>query len=265
MEKLKKPLLHPNDYLSSVDICTSLAAYLSEIIYTKNYLLTFTDDLLLLLLKLSCDTTINSDYLSSDSIWEAQTAWQDALTLLSSCLPRNELETTMDKIVSFIQKSLEMENMSEEKLESIIRVSINLCQAIYKATPLEMNGVLNKLFNHSILIDQRNCISGICNWAEYINGKLSSCYNEFESVRDVKMDCQMLQFFIWLYVKINVLIANVEDKMDEDEEEAENSENIWSILDMRVNWIAQTFYDLELGKCFLDNYGTVSKFQNWLL
>ncbi|KAL3280345.1 hypothetical protein HHI36_017834 [Cryptolaemus montrouzieri] len=111
LEKLKEPLLNPNEYLISIDSCASLASYLSAIVYTEKLLLTFNDELLLALVRLSCNTNIDSDYLSCDTVWEVQTAWQDAFTVLSASLPLDELERILAKIVLIIQKTLEENNI----------------------------------------------------------------------------------------------------------------------------------------------------------
>lgn len=260
LDKLIHALLHPNDHLTTIDTCASLASYLSAIVYTKNYLLTFTDELLLSLMKLFCHTGIDIEYLSSDTIWEVQTAWQDALTVLSSNLPRTDLEMTVDKVVSFIQESFVSDNLEDEKLEKLIDVLINLCRAIYKATPLEMSNILSKLFDHDFILDNRNLVTELCKSAEYLNGKLASCYNEIKIESDINVESrELLHFFTWMYVRVSVLTANVEDTTADDEEEEEDNQvaEIWSILDSRMCWISQTLYDLELARCFLENYKTV--------
>ncbi|KAL3280344.1 hypothetical protein HHI36_017833 [Cryptolaemus montrouzieri] len=137
---------------------------------------------------------------------------------------------------------------------------ISLCRAIHKGIPLQMDKILKNLFQHSVISQWRNLVQNVCKSAEYLKGNLSSCYDEFKMESELQMDNEnVLHFFTWSHLIINVLTASLDefkpDDEEEDEEEADNS--IWTVLDSRIDWICDILYDFELARCFWENFKTV--------
>ncbi|KAK9879336.1 hypothetical protein WA026_004187 [Henosepilachna vigintioctopunctata] len=259
VNKLKEPLMQPNDYLLTIDASASFASYLSAIVYTEKLLLTYTDELLIAMISMSLESGVATECLTDDTIWEVQTAWQDAISTLASGLSQAELETVLEKVASMTMECFEDEDFDDKKFKKLVDLLIGLCRSIHKGIPLNMDPVLDKLFKRTSTIEWRKTLTDLCKAGEYLNGKLASCYDEFRTEVEAD-DRELLKFFAWVCLKIKVLSAHLEDCADYDDEEDEGGiekVTICSVLDARIDWICEMLYDSELGICFLENYCNV--------
>lgn len=142
ISKLILTMQNHTNYLVTADTCTSLSAYISAIIYTENLLLTYSDTLLLALFRLTCNPEIDNEIISKETVYEVTTSWQDAITLLSKSLSKEESLRLAAKLADIVEEEYLNSNLDEANVNHFILVIVNAITAFYKSLPLNLTEFL---------------------------------------------------------------------------------------------------------------------------
>lgn len=250
-----------SNYLVTADTCTSLAAYISAIIYTENLLLTYGDELLLALFKLSCTSDIDHEIISEETMYEVTTAWQDSVTLLTKNMEKEKNLDLILKLANIIKEEFMKSNLEETNINYMIKVFVNILRAIYRSLPLNLTEFLDIFVEKTF----ENCLEGtytqhLCILAEYITGNLSSPYKEIHPIKNSVEKNGVSRYFAWIYLKIGILASDLEDGNEDDEhfnEELtanEKSTIILSVIDQPHDYIAQLLHDLTVEQTYLETF-----------
>lgn len=154
------------------DDCISLAGYISALIYTENHLLKFGDQLLLTLFTLSCDPTFYRGNLSVETIYESNTAWQDAITLLMDKLTLEDCKHLTLKLAKIFGKFFQSESLNENHMQIMIDVAVNFLRAVYRSKPLSLSEYFVVFFDQLFFKEWEADIHGLCKGAEFVKGSL---------------------------------------------------------------------------------------------
>ncbi|RZC42281.1 E3 ubiquitin-protein ligase listerin [Asbolus verrucosus] len=260
--KLQLPLLHPKGFSSSIDSCARLASYVAEIIYTENTLLKCGEELLLALFQFCCSDHSDLENLTSDTQWEINTSWQDALTTLSRNLQKEELKNLTAKFATIIEENF-IGNSQIENDSHLIDVMVNFIKAVFDRQPLMITDIFNLFFNRDFLPSWRGKITELCLEAEYLSGNLTNPSGSFKIGAEVSEE-NILKYFVWSFIKISVLSAPLQDKNleEEDEDAPIDAKEIIYVIDDNPRLITELLLDLAAGSSFLNNYKMTKYFIN---
>lgn len=166
--------LHP----LAADNCTSLAGYISALVYTDNYLLQFGDSLLLALFKLSCDPTVDQEIITAETMYETSTAWQDAITLLTDKLDLKHSKNLTSKFAEIFENFFQSECLKETNLNHLTNVLVNFLRSVYRSKPLSMSEFLSVFLDQPFLKVWELEVHSLCKNSELIKGNLCSPYEK---------------------------------------------------------------------------------------
>ncbi|KAK4881955.1 hypothetical protein RN001_005274 [Aquatica leii] len=255
-KKMITPLLRPAEYPITLDTCASYAAFLSAILYTTNNKLIFGDELLLAMFNLSCQFDIDPDALSKDTIWEVNTAWQDAVSILVQEMSWEEIEKLTLKCGGLINQAVD-DHKNEKHLQHIIEVIVNFVKCL-EVNPLRICDVLNLLLKCDSLSFWASMLTEICASAEYVTGHLCSPFVPLTLKIDFD-ELDILNYCNWMDLIASVLstpwIKDDEEYEDDIEEKEElqlviNKVSIDDIDDL----IMQLFEFLSIVSTFIQHY-----------
>ncbi|KAG5874665.1 hypothetical protein JTB14_012946 [Gonioctena quinquepunctata] len=246
----------------TADTCVSLAAYLSAIVYTENLLLQYTDDLLLALFRLSCNPSINNEIVSTETMYEVNSAWQDAVTLLVKTLDyQDSIDLTL-KLAAVVENQFLLKTSEDSStLDHFVRVIVNTLRAVHKSMPLSVSDFLTSFLDREFSKSWKCWITSLCTTAEYVSGKLSSPYKEISHNLSAEMqEINTAKYFAWVYVRLEVVVSILEDVdiVEEDEEydekDCDKAPLILDVIDDKEEYILQTLHDLTLGLSYLETF-----------
>lgn len=262
ISKLETCLLNPNEYSLTIDTCASLAAYISAIIYTEKLLLTYGEDLLLALFTLSCNSHVDTDSLSKDTLWEVNTAWQDVIIAIAPELPKNEFIDLSKKFMKIIETEIILSSVNEINAQHLADVLINFARCCQKSVPLLTNEVLLQLLHQEFITNWKTNAEKLCIWAEYVAGRMSSPSEQIKAPVDV-VEEDIAKAFAVLRIAVDVFAAPLEETFDDEDDEEEEvaevkSDIILNVCDDIDEIVGNFLHDLAVGQSFLENYKVVS-------
>lgn len=260
IKTFNKCLLHPQDYLRTIDACASLAAYISVSIYTENLNLAYGDDLLLALFTLNCNSKVGSEYLSKDAMWEVSTAWQDGVSSISVNMDKDVIKQLASKFANIIEKQVLNNAIEDIKLQHLVNLVVNFVRCCQKNNPLLSSDLLMIFFNRDFVLERKQKLVNICKNAEYLRGTLSSPYNDLNIDDSSIEEVDVIKYFIWTYLIVNVIVTSLEEIHEDSDDESESSEiiNIFKIIDNPEILLLNITYDICLSDSLINNYKNVS-------
>lgn len=256
------------EYSLTADTCVSLGAYISAIIYTENLLLTYNDTLLLALFRLSCISDINPEIISTETLYEVNTAWQDAIALLMKSLEKEETKTLTLKFADLVEKHFLQEGLQETGLNHLISNVVNYLRAVYKSLPLKLTEYLLIFLNRNFTKSWQSDVYRLCMGAEYVQGNLSSPHEEIQKPSTDLKEINIARYFAGVYITAGVVATCLEDMSDDDDDDDEEEDgetkadvsNILDVIDDREEFFAQILHDLSVCRSYLDFFTNVSFF-----
>ncbi|CAH1975524.1 unnamed protein product [Acanthoscelides obtectus] len=267
IEKLTKFLEHPEEHQTALDTCASLSAYISTIIYTENLLLTYSEDLLLALFRLSCNSSLSEDIISTETLYEVRTAWQDSLSLLAKYLEREESISLVSKLADIVEKEFLNGSLEESHVNHLVEVVANLLKAVYGSQPLWLTDFSNLFVKRSFVETWERSLSSLCSLSEYVKGRLSSPYEELKGIEMVKdlEDLHVAKLFAWTYLKLQVLGTNLADDSEDCEEDEEENEKskvcYYNVMDENEIFFAEILHIISLGSCYLETFNNTKQYE----
>ncbi|CAH0553483.1 unnamed protein product [Brassicogethes aeneus] len=261
IDKLINVLEHENNYIITFDTCSSLASYISAIVYTDNLLLMYGDKLLLALFKLACKHNCDPEIVSSETMYELNSAWEDAVSLLGSGLEKSEFLQLTSKFTDVVENYLFKSDLSQAVIKHLTTIVANYLKACQRNVPY-INDVLNLFIERPFVPQQKDNITQLCKKAEYITGALCSPYEEVTC--DVEINVlDVYKYFVWTYFKSSIIFKNVSKECIEEDSDCEiqpelDSDFILSLLEMPEKYVGDILYDLSLAILFLDHYKNLS-------
>ncbi|KAJ8985103.1 hypothetical protein NQ317_019789 [Molorchus minor] len=269
IDKLTTVLDNFADYSLTIDSCSSRAAYICALIYTENLLLTYSDKLLLSLFKLACKSHINTEVISTETVYEVNTAWQDAITLLSTSLSKAEIQVLTAKFANVIEDEYLNNEIEENHLDHLTNVIVTYLRAIYRSLPLSLGDFLIIFLNRTFIPDWKSSISNLCKVSEYVSGNLSSPFGKIETPTVVE-EVDILKYFAWTFVKHGVVASNLKDQFEEEDdgEEFEDSNKkpviILNVVDDSDEYTLSTLYDICIAQSYLKNFKNTKRYEEIL-
>nr|XP_023024069.1 E3 ubiquitin-protein ligase listerin [Leptinotarsa decemlineata] len=246
-------------YPITADTCVSLAAYISAIVYTENLLLTYTDTLLLALFRLSCTFAIDNEIISTETMYEVNSAWQDATSLLVKILNHQDSIDLTSDLADIIEKKFLADSPESSHLDHLVSVIVNTLRAIYRSAPLSLSDFMMVFLDRNFLDPWKSWVNNICKMAEYVCGKLSSPYEQIIcDPSDEIQEMNVAKYFAWMYLKSEVSASTLEEVIDEYEDEDENEECqmgkaiVLNVIDKNAEYVAQILHDLSVSQSYLD-------------
>lgn len=263
IDKLIATLEQYNDYSITLDTCSSLAAYISAIIYTENLLLTYSSKLLMSLFKLSCNSNVDNEVISLETMYEVNTAWQDAVTLLTKTLNVDESKELTRQFADILENEFLNNEFEENHVDHLTNVVISFIKAVHRSRPLGISDFLDLFLERSFVPSWRAELNNLCKIAEYVKGNLSSPFEEICKPSDDIQETDILRYFVWTYLKIGVVATELEDAEEDEEEDEEEKAHkrpvyILDIIDSNETFISEILYDLSYGQSYLENFKNVS-------
>uniref|UniRef100_A0A1Y1KK52 E3 ubiquitin-protein ligase listerin n=1 Tax=Photinus pyralis TaxID=7054 RepID=A0A1Y1KK52_PHOPY len=216
---LNKCLLRHEEYSATIDMCASFAAHISAILYSQNYKLQFGDDLLLAMFNLCCSSTLDPDIISVDTIWEVNTAWQDAITVLAQELSWVEFETLSSKCADVVTNAV-FDDTSDYNINHMIKVIVNFIKCI-NGNPMRIWDILNLFLFRDFVQPWKRTLVNVCHSAEYAVGHLCAPFEpiSFDSSFDESL---ISKYFIWMDLVADVLVTPTATLTEETDEEDDN-------------------------------------------
>lgn len=254
-------MLNPSEYSVTVDSCASFAAFISTVIYTSNFKLTYGEHLLLAMFNLSCFSNIDSSILSKDTLWEVNTAWQDVISTLSQELIFEEFKSLTSKCADIVEKEVFSHSISFDD-EHIVDVIVNFMKCLQTNNPLWMSDVLNIFLQRNLIPSLVNILNKVCICAEYIRGDLCSPHQVIENVEFFEDNLDIVKYMVWMDLIAHVLTSSsgTAEEEEDDMNETNNSLVIESLpFDANVtNVMIDLVYSLSLANSFKKHYNCVS-------
>ncbi|EEZ97459.2 E3 ubiquitin-protein ligase listerin isoform X2 [Tribolium castaneum] len=256
IEKVRAPLLEPRSFEVAIDSCVHLASYITGTIYTENTLLKFGEDLLLALFQFSCNDHTDLEFLTDDTEWEVNTAWQDVVMIFAKNLPKNELQNLNGKFADLVEENFLGKFPTDVNTNCLIQTIVSFIKAVLNGQPFMASEVLRLFFERSFVPTWKNKIEDLCLQAEYLTGSLSRPENYKKETSQVSQE-EILKYFVWSFIKISVLSSPLE----EDEEENAPKDIIY-VTDDQKQLIMDVLYDLTMCQSFLTNYKITKHYKN---
>lgn len=260
IKTFNKCLLHPEEYLTTIDTCASLAAYISVMIYTENLNLSYGEDLLLALFTLNCNSKVDSEYLSKDTLWEVSTAWQDAISSILPNMNKSVIRELTSKFANIIEDQVLNNKAKDIKLQNLVNMIVNFVRCCQKSNPLLLSDLLLLFFNRDFVLEWKQKLINICKNAEYLRGSLSSPYKEL-NIGDSSIEEEgVIKYFIWMYLIVNVVAIPLEEVSEDSDDESEPSKiiSIFRIVDNFETLLLDITYNMCLSDSLIKNYKNVS-------
>lgn len=164
----------------AADNCSSLAGYISALVYTENHLLNFGDSLLLALFKLSCDPIVDNELISVETMYETSTAWQDAVTILTENLDLAKSKDLTSKFANIFERFFHSGCLEENRLNHLTLVLVNFLRAVNRSKPLAVSEFLSVFLDQPFLKEWQSKVHNLCKNAELVKGNLCSPYEKIE-------------------------------------------------------------------------------------
>ncbi|KAJ8918958.1 hypothetical protein NQ315_016860 [Exocentrus adspersus] len=266
IDELTAALERYAEYSLTVDTCSSLAAYISAIIYTENLLLTYSPKLLLCLFKLSCNSNIENEVISAETMYEINTAWQDAVTLLTKNLKMEESKELTSKLAEIIEQEFLNNDVEETHVDHLTNVVLSFVKAVHRSLPLAVNEFLCLFLDRSFIPAWKTKIDSLCKVAEYVKGDLSSPFEELCKVCQSAETMDILRYFVWTYLKLGVVAAELES--DDEEEMEEDADvkvvHVLDVIDNRETFVLEVLHDLSYGQSYLENFKNAKHYESIL-
>lgn len=270
VEIISTCLLQPDDHAVTLDGCASLAAYISSVLYTETLKLRYGTDLLLALFTLSCNTRLDTDTISQDTLWEVSTAWQDVVGTLCCCLEIDELKSVADQFAAIIEDEFLKDRVESFNTDEIVDKIVNFMRVVKKNNGFVVFKVLELFLERGFVPKWRADLKDVCESAQYARGSLASLYSPINcNTMDVG-DERILKYFTWLSLTIDVLLTPIEamENYEEDDEETiemkdddNSSKDIKTMIDASddiYNVMLNLLYDVTLANVIKENYKMVS-------
>ncbi|XP_018571354.1 E3 ubiquitin-protein ligase listerin isoform X2 [Anoplophora glabripennis] len=272
ISKLIATLEHYNDYTVTLDTCSSLAAYISAIIYTENLLLTYGSKLLLSLFKLSCNSNLDHEVISAETIYEVNTAWQDAVTLLTKSLSLDASKDLTGKFADILENEFLCNDMGESHVDHLASVAVSFIKAVHRSRPLGVSDFLCLFLERSFVPAWRTDLNSLCKVAEYVKGNLSSPFDEIRKPSEDVQEWDILRYFVWTYLKLRIVGMELDGDEEEEEEEEEDegikpdkkSVYILNVIDESETFISEILYDLSYSQSYLQNFKNTKYYESIL-
>ncbi|KAF5294612.1 hypothetical protein FQR65_LT10718 [Abscondita terminalis] len=254
VNKIIQPLLAPNEYPITLDTCASYAAFLSAALYTANNKLMFGDDLLLALFSLSCQVDVDPDTLSKDTMWEVNTAWQDAITILIQEISWEEVEAVSLRCLHLINKTV-FDHKTENDLKQITEVIVGFIKC-FDGNQLRLPDAVNLILKCDCLSSWKSMLTRLCTSSAYVQGDFCSPFAPL-----VLKDVDYNESYIINYCRWMDLTACVLSTMIEDDDQDTFQSNQYLIHKLSVagyDLIIHLFEFLALARSFVRYYPCVS-------
>ncbi|XP_050511017.1 E3 ubiquitin-protein ligase listerin [Diabrotica virgifera virgifera] len=268
ISKLVSVVENYSDHVVTADTCTSLAAYICAIIYTDNLLLTYSDQLLLALFRLSCNSNIDNEIISTETIYELTSAWQDAVTLLCKNMSKEDSLTLVSKLAVVVEEEFLKSNLDEANVNYLINVVVNTLRAVYKSLPLHLTVFLMVFVERKFINSSKSYIEDLCKVAKYISGELSNPREEIKSSSSAIDKIDIARYFTWIYFKLGIVASTLKDILPDeydDEDEDEDKEDtsggdiekpsiILKVVDRPEKYVAQILHDLCVCQVYIETF-----------
>lgn len=251
----------------TLDGCASLAAYISSVLYTENLKLRYGTDLLLALFKLSCNTRLDLETISQDTLWEVNTAWQDVVGILCCSLETDELKSLANQFAEIIEEEFLNNDPKSFHSEEIVDKIVNFIRVIKKNNGFVVFKLLELFLERSFVPKWRSELANLCVCAEYSRGALSSLYSPVNSGTIPVEDETILKYFKWLGLIIDVFLTPIDaiENYDEDEDEETHEDSplkeVHTMIDASddiYKVMLNLLYDVNLANTIKDNFKAVS-------
>ncbi|XP_044263006.1 E3 ubiquitin-protein ligase listerin [Tribolium madens] len=261
IEKIKAPLLEPRSFEFAIDSCVHLASYITGIIYTENSLLKCGEELLLALFQFSCNDHTDLEFLSDDTEWEVNTAWQDVITTFSKNLPKDELRDLIGKFANLVEENFLGKFPTDRNTNCLIETIVSFIKAVQNGQPFMVTEVFRLFFERSFVPTWKNKIEDLCLQAEYLTGSLSRPESYKKDTSEVSEE-EICKYFVWSFIKISLLSSPLEDNQSDDEENVTATKDIIYVIDDHKKIIMDVLYDLAMCQSFLVNYKITKYYKN---
>ncbi|KAK5649826.1 hypothetical protein RI129_000855 [Pyrocoelia pectoralis] len=215
VQVLNKCLLHHEKYTITVDTCVSFAAHVSTILYSTNYKLQFGDELLLAMFNLCCSSTVDPDIISVDTIWELNTAWQDAITVLSQELSWDEFKKLCSKCAGIVTNAV-FSDTHDYNINHMIKIIVSFIKCM-NCSPLRICDVLNLFLLREFIHPWKDTLVNACICAEYMLGHLCTPYESISFEYDLN-ETIINKYFIWMDLVAHVLTTPTMDEVENDDD-----------------------------------------------
>lgn len=255
VKKIQSPLLQPKNFEMSIDSCIHLASYLTGIIYTETSLLRSGEELLLSLFQFSCSDHSELEFLTDDTEWEVNTAWQDVIMTFSKHLPKENLRNLIGKFANLVEENFLKQFPTDGATNCLTETIVSFMRAIFSGQPYMLTEVFHLFFNRTFVPTWKNKIEELCLQGEYLTGNLTFQEGSFKKGSEDMTQEEILKYFIWSYIKISVLYS----ALDEDEED---TKEIIFVLDDHKKLVMELVYDITMCQSFLENYKIVKYYKN---
>ncbi|KAI4457621.1 zinc finger protein [Holotrichia oblita] len=264
-------LLNPSDHPVTLDSCASLAAYISSVLYTENLKLRYGTELLLALFKLSCNTRLDTETISQDTLWEVNTAWQDVVGILCCSLETEELKSLANQFAEIIEEEFLINDAKIFKSEEIVDKIVNFIRVIKKNNGFVIFKLLELFLERNFVPKWRSELTNLCVCAEYSRGSLSSLYSPVDSGIISVEDETILKYFKWLGLVIDVFLTPIEavENYEDDEDEVLHEESplkeVHTMIDASddiYKVMLNLLYDVTLANTIKDNFKTIKSYSN---
>ncbi|CAG9858317.1 unnamed protein product [Phyllotreta striolata] len=264
VSKLTLAIENYTDHTITADTCTSQAAYISAIIYTENLLLTYKDTLLLALFRLSCNPEIDNEIVSQETMYEVTTSWQDALTLLTKNLSKEESLSLCSKLAGIIEDEFSKSDLSESKLNHFVKIIVMALIAVYKSVPLGLSEFFEIFLRNEAVHSSQGFIEELCTLTEFLNGNLPRPHKEIDPITTNVENIDVARYFAWIYLKIGVLSSSFGDAIDDEDDDDDDSGDemerqvlILTVINQVEVYASQILHDLCVGETYLTTFNNV--------
>lgn len=250
---LSESILEPEKYPQSLDACISLAAYISATIYSEKLALSYNDKLLLSLFSFTCKMESETDDLSKDTLWEATTAWQDAIcTLLVEMDKESYLQMT-SKIADMIETIMFSTDSKHAPFNNIV----NKIAEYLRCSKHLLYDVTTIFLNRNFIPNLREKLVNICIYSEFVAGRMSFPYKNCINLGQDIVESELEEYFTWKNLMIKVLVQSV-DEIEEDEIYVKIYEQMGTSNEI----ILDVLYDLGIGELLLNNYNNLKHYHS---
>lgn len=217
-------------------------------------------DLLTALFRLSCNSKIDEDIISSETKYEINSAWQDTLSFLVKSLDKDESMRIASKFAEVVESQLFIDDVNEKHIDHIVSVIVKYLRAIYESVPLSLTEYLALMLERSSIATSQSNVHSLCKISAYIEGSLSSPYEIIDFDYKDSLELDAFRVFLWMYLKISIFASELEDQSYEDDEEEDGNDNnnILKVLDNRALLIAENLHEMSIADTYLGMFKNVS-------
>ena len=246
-------LLEPSNHQVTLDACASLAAYISSLVYTESLKLTYGNKLLLSLFTFSWRSHACKDVITKDTIWEVDTAWQDAIGILCSALDTSDLKILCELLANIFESEFVSGTVTNEILSDSTEKIVLLFRSIYSNCPMLPFDLFELFFYREFTSSWRRQLTDLCVYADYVSGKLTA-FSKPENVEVIHLDVS--KYVLWSNIMIGVLMSPLQMYTENDYGDETNLVKMVKLVnatDVMFNLV----YDLALEQSYTDHYKMV--------